>query len=139
MFKYVLLAFILIPAIEIGLFVEIGSVIGGLNTIMIIMLTGVLGAYLWKIQGFEVIQRIQNQIKQGQSPQGELIEGILILIGGLVLITPGFFTDFLGMYLLIPVIRKRIINKIRGFYYKNNQQGYSNKKQKFNRYKDIDI
>ena len=108
-----ILIFIVVPLIEILLLIEIGSRIGALNTIFIIVLTGILGASLMRHQGFTIIRNIQRDLSQGRMPTGELINGTLVLVGGIVLLTPGFFTDAVGFVLLLPPTRALILKKIQ--------------------------
>ncbi len=108
-----ILIFIVVPLIEILLLIEIGSRIGALNTIFIIVLTGILGASLMRHQGFTIIRNIQRDLSQGRMPTGELINGTLVLVGGIVLLTPGFFTDAVGFVLLLPATRALILKKIQ--------------------------
>jgi UPF0716 protein FxsA len=110
-----ILIFIVVPLIEILLLIEIGSRIGALNTIFIIVLTGILGASMMRHQGFTIIRNIQRDLSQGRMPTGELINGALVLVGGIVLLTPGFFTDAVGFVLLIPATRTLIRKKIELF------------------------
>jgi len=113
MFMRLLLIFIIVPLIEIYLLIEIGSRIGASNTILIVIITGVLGAYMMRQEGFYILRNIQNDLSQGVMPTGELISGMLVLIGGIVLLTPGFLTDTIGFIFLIPASRNFIRDKIR--------------------------
>jgi UPF0716 protein FxsA len=108
-----ILIFIIVPLIEILLLIEIGSRIGTLNTLLVIILTGILGASMMRHQGFTIIRNIQADLSQGRMPTGELINGALVLAGGIVLLTPGFFTDAVGFILLIPATREYIRRKIQ--------------------------
>jgi len=108
MFGYLVLLFTLVPAIELMLLIEIGGTIGAGNTILIIVSTGVLGAYLARLQGFLVLQKIQSDLNRGIMPNSEMIDGLMILVGGIVLLTPGFITDAFGFLLLIPWTRALI-------------------------------
>ncbi len=108
MFFYLLILFTVLPALELYVLIEVGGVIGAGNTILIIILTGVIGAYLARLQGFLTLQKIQNNVNQGQLPSEELMDGLMILVGGIVLLTPGFITDALGFLLLIPLSRNLI-------------------------------
>ena len=105
MFGYLVLLFTLVPAIELALLIEIGGAIGAGNTILIIILTGALGAYLARLQGFLILQKIQKDLNQGIMPSSEMIDGLMILVGGITLLTPGFITDAFGILLLIPWTR----------------------------------
>jgi len=108
-----ILIFIIVPLMEILLLIEIGSRIGTLNTIFIIILTGILGGSMMRYQGFTIIRNIQEDLSQGRMPTGELINGALVLVGGILLLTPGFFTDAVGFVLLIPATRGFIRKKIQ--------------------------
>jgi len=107
------LIFIIVPLMEILLLIEIGSRIGTLNTIVIILLTGILGAYMMRQQGFAILANIRGDLSQGRMPTGELINGALVLVGGILLLTPGFFTDAVGFLLLIPTTRGFVRKKIQ--------------------------
>ena len=108
-----ILIFIVVPLIEILLLIEIGSRIGAFNTILVIVLTAILGASMMRQQGFTIMRNIQRDLSQGRMPTGELINGALVLVGGIVLLTPGFFTDAMGLILLIPATRGFIRKKIQ--------------------------
>ncbi len=108
MFGYFILLFTILPAFELALLIEIGGNIGVGNTLMIIILTGVLGAYLARLQGFIVLQKIQNDLNCGIMPNSQLTDGLMILVGGIVLLTPGFITDTIGFLLLMPWTRNLI-------------------------------
>ncbi|MFC0473276.1 FxsA family protein [Halalkalibacter kiskunsagensis] len=105
MFRLLLLLIIIVPALEIAVLILSGNVIGVWPTIFLIILTGVLGAWLAKKEGLQALRLVQLQTQQGQLPSGVLLDGICILIGGVVLLTPGFITDAIGFFLLIPVTR----------------------------------
>jgi UPF0716 protein FxsA len=105
MFLKLLLLFTLIPIIELYILIEIGGLIGAPNTILIIIMTGIIGAYLARSQGLKIIQKINQSIEQGQTPAKELLEGFFILIGGFALLTPGFMTDIMGLSMLLPLTR----------------------------------
>ena len=110
MFLKLFLAFTLIPVIEIYILIEIGSRIGSIFTIILVILTGFIGAYLARIQGMHTMLRVRNSMQQGIMPENELIDALLILIAGIVLLTPGFVTDITGILLLIPKTR-HVINR----------------------------
>lgn len=96
---------IIVPALEIGLLILSGNTLGILPTILLIILTGVLGAWLAKKEGLQVLRLAQLQMQRGEMPGEAILDGICILVGGVVLLTPGFITDALGFVLLIPVTR----------------------------------
>lgn len=106
MFIRLLLLFTLVPVIELYILIEAGRQIGLGMTIAMIFLTGIAGAYLARRQGFELVSRIQNELNQDRMPTEELIDGAMILGGGLLLLTPGFATDLIGFCLLTPLTRR---------------------------------
>jgi UPF0716 protein FxsA len=108
-----ILIFIIVPLMEILLLIEIGSRIGTLNTISIIIVTGILGGYMMRHQGFAILTNIRMDLSQGRMPTGELINGALVLVGGILLLTPGFFTDAMGFVLLVPTTRGFVRKKIQ--------------------------
>ena len=101
-----LLIFVGVPVLEIAVFIQAGDLIGLWPTIAIILLTGVAGTILLRVQGFGVIRRIQEQSDQGKAPVFELFEGLCLLVAGLLLLTPGFVTDTVGFLLFLPPFRK---------------------------------
>jgi len=112
MFRFLILLFLLVPLIEIYLLIEIGSAIGAVATILLVIFTAVVGAYLLRLQGFATFRRVQANMAEGILPAQELIEGLILLIAGVLLLTPGFFTDIAGFIFLIPAARKWISLKV---------------------------
>jgi UPF0716 protein FxsA len=104
------LLFIGLPILEIFLMIKIGSKIGALNTIALIFLTAVIGVYFAKLQGIQTIKSGMVNLYQNKMPVKEILSGASIAIAALLLIIPGFFTDFFGFLLLIPLTRKIILN-----------------------------
>jgi UPF0716 protein FxsA len=104
--KYFFLLLVIVPAAEIGILLVSGQTIGVWPTILLIILTGFLGAYLAKQQGMETIRKTQDQLRRGAMPGDAILDGVSILIGGTLLLTPGFVTDILGFMLLAPPTRK---------------------------------
>ncbi|MGM0830369.1 MAG: FxsA family protein [Bacillota bacterium] len=104
--RYMLLLLIIVPAFEIGLLVLSGQAIGLVPTVLLIITTGILGAYLAKKQGMETLRKAQQDMQYGQLPGDAIIDGLCILVGGVVLLTPGFITDATGFLLLLPPTRK---------------------------------
>ena len=102
------LAFTIIPIIEIYVLIEIGSMFGVFTAVTLVILTGFLGAFLARMQGLQTLYRIQKSLHEGRMPSGELLDALLIVIAGLVLLTPGFLTDSAGFLLLIPATRNSI-------------------------------
>ena len=116
MFLRLLLLFTLVPLIELFLLVKLGTVIGIGATVLIVIFTGVLGAWLARWQGLGVLRRLTEDVNEGRLPADALIDGLLILIAGAVLLTPGLITDALGFLLLVPqgraVVRKMIAARL---------------------------
>jgi UPF0716 protein FxsA len=106
--RYVLLFLIVMPALEIAVLLLSGRTIGVWTTVMLIISTGIIGTYLAKQQGLEVLRKVQEQMKYGQIPGDALIDGMCVLVGGTMLISPGFVTDLFGLILLLPPSRKII-------------------------------
>ena len=107
-FQILFLIVLIIPFAEIYLLLQVGSIIGAFPTIFIVVFTAAVGAWLLKQQGFVTFRRFQENLAQGIVPAYEMIEGPIILLGGLLLLTPGFITDILGFFCLIPPLRKKI-------------------------------
>ncbi|MFZ1345269.1 FxsA family protein [Thiothrix eikelboomii] len=103
------LLFFVVPLIEIYLLIQVGQVIGALPTILLVIATSVLGAYLLRQQGVSALTRLQNSLRQGQLAAEEMKAGVFILLGGILLMIPGFFTDFLGLLCLLPPTRKLLM------------------------------
>jgi len=106
MFIKLLIVFTIVPVIELYVLIEAGRQIGVGATIGMIFLTGIAGAYLARSQGFNLINRIQTDLNQGRIPADEMMDGAMILAGGLLLLTPGFCTDLFGFCLLTPLTRR---------------------------------
>lgn len=100
------IAFTMIPVIEIFLLVQISSILGPLVTILLVIATGFLGANLAKIQGAQTFIRIRENMDQGIMPGDEVLDAFLILVAGILLITPGILTDIAGLLLLVPNTRQ---------------------------------
>ena len=99
------LAFTLIPLVEIYLLIKLGQNFGAITSILLVIFTGILGAYLARMEGLRTLFRIQETMREGRMPGEELLDALLIAIAGLVLITPGFITDVVGFLLLFPFTR----------------------------------
>lgn len=98
-----------LPTLEIYLLIEIGSDIGALPTVFLVVFTAVLGTYLVRRQGISTLMRVQQTLDRGEVPALELLEGAMLLFGGLLLLIPGFFTDALGFLCLVPGLRKWLL------------------------------
>ena len=105
---WLLIAFVVIPMIEIALFIQVGGAIGLPWTLMIVLLTAIIGAAMVKTQGLRTMQKIQQSFSDLQDPTEPLANGAMILISGALLLTPGFFTDTVGFALLVPGVRRTI-------------------------------
>ncbi|HEC98539.1 MAG TPA: FxsA family protein [Nitrospirae bacterium] len=116
MFFKLLVIFIVVPVIELSLLIKVGSIIGTLNTVIIVLLTAVIGAYLVKMEGLSVMYRIQKNMMEGIFPAEELIDGMMILIAGVLLLTPGFITDTIGFLMVFPGSRN-VIKRIARRYF----------------------
>lgn len=107
------LAFTVIPFLEIYLLIKIGAHLGALNTVIIVILTGFLGALLARFQGLQTMARVRQSLDRGEMPAEELLDALLILLAGIVLLTPGFLTDLAGLIILIPQTRLRFKRWLR--------------------------
>lgn len=121
MFFNLLILFTVVPIVELVLLVNIGERIGTLNTIAIVIITGVAGASFAKSQGVQVIGKIKETMAQGQLPGMPLLEGAMVLVGAAMLITPGFITDIVGLSLLFPWTRV-LYARLAGAYFKRKFQ-----------------
>lgn len=97
---------LLVPIVELTIFLILGNYIGILETLLIIIGTGIVGGILLKKQGIKAVRNVQQQLREGVMPGDAIIDGLAILIGGILLILPGFLTDILGVFILIPFTRK---------------------------------
>ena len=129
---YLLFIFILLPIIEISLFIQFGGAIGTLNTILLIFLTAVLGVYFVRLQGFSTLIRMQQEIQNQEFPVKSLFDGFIIMISGILLVIPGFFTDLIGLLGLIPITRYFIGRWIIHFFIKNRSNFAYRSKQDIN-------
>jgi len=130
-----LLLFISIPLIEIYLFIKIGSFIGAFNTISLILITAIIGIVYARYEGFNTLRSGMSQLVKNQLPVYEIVSGAALAFAALLLILPGFATDFLGFLLIFPPTRKLLFKKVRNKYPDQN-----NKKQDFinGEFEDID-
>jgi len=100
------LVFTIVPIIEVWLPIKVGRVIGALPTLAILLAISLVGAWLARSQGFRTVIAIRDELAAGRLPAAHFLDGALILAGGILLLTPGFFTDFIGLFFLIPATRK---------------------------------
>ena len=111
--------FFALPLIEIYLLIRVGGWIGALPTVFMVVFSAVLGVLLLRQQGFGVIQRVKATLERGQVPAMELLEAMLLALGGGLLLLPGFFTDLLGFLCLIPPVRRWLVRVILDRYLLN--------------------
>jgi len=100
--------FTVVPVIEIYLIIKTGQVIGPLPTVFLLLVISFAGSWLVRAQGFQTMRNIQSELAQGRLPAAQLMDGAMVLVGGVLLLTPGFFTDLLALFLLIPFTREFI-------------------------------
>ncbi len=106
---WLLLLFVVLPAAELSLLIKVGSKIGAGNTLLAILATGLLGAWLARSQGLAILAALNARMARGEPPTRELLEGALVLVAGAVLLTPGFLTDAIGLLCLLPVTRRGML------------------------------
>jgi len=120
---FLMLLFILVPIAEIYVILQVGHAIGALNTVALLVAVSFFGAWLMKREGLGTLRRAQLQIEAGYVPGTELVDGALIILGGALMLTPGFLTDIVGILLLLPpvraalrtFVRRRLIRRVRYF------------------------
>jgi len=107
-----LILFVIMPVVEMWVLIEVGSQIGALTTIGLVLLTAMLGLALLRQQGVSTLMRANQRMQSGQLPAQEMVEGIFLAVGGALLLTPGFITDAVGFACLIPGLRQIIIGRL---------------------------
>lgn len=107
-----LLLFVVVPVVEMWLLIEVGSKIGALPTIGLVLLTAMIGLALLKRQGVSTLTRANQRMAAGEMPAEEMVEGIFLAVGGALLLTPGFITDVIGFCCLIPGVRNILIGRM---------------------------
>ena len=132
MFFYLLIIFIILPIIEISIFIQVGGFVGTFNTILIIFLTAAVGVYFVRQQGLRTFQKIAVELQNQQIPVQGMFDGLVILIAGILLVTPGFLTDIIGFLGLIPQTRVFLLRIIKNLFL----QRYSNAHKQYK--KDMD-
>jgi len=108
----VLFALIAIPLIELWVLISVGAEIGALSTIVLCILTAVAGVHLLRLQGFSLLRRVDEKVSRGQAPSLEMVEGVCLSLGGVMLLFPGFVSDGIGFLLLLPWSRRWIIQRL---------------------------
>lgn len=117
MFPILVILFICVPIIEIALFIQVGDLIGLWPTIAIVLLTAFVGASLVRSQGIQTLMSVQSRLQQGELPAQQITEGVMLAVSGVLLLTPGFMTDALGMLVLLPAPRawlaKQLMQRVK--------------------------
>ena len=125
--KYLLPTFIVLPILEMYVLISVGSNIGAFNTILLVLLTALIGLALLRVQGFRTLINARNKLGMAQLPAEEMITGIFLAIGGALLLTPGFITDLVGLLCLVPVTRRFLLKialtNLTGFGVVNESKG----------------
>ena len=125
--KYLLPTFIVLPILEMYVLISVGSTIGAFNTILLVLLTALIGLALLRVQGFRTLINARNKLGMAQLPAEEMITGIFLAIGGALLLTPGFITDLFGLLCLVPVTRRFLLKialtNLTGFGVVNESKG----------------
>lgn len=112
MFPFIAVLFLLVPILEIYLLIQVGQVIGAGWTILLVVLTAVIGVWLLRIQGLSTLTRAQRKLQDNELPAREILEGMGLVVAGALLLTPGFFTDAVGFLLLFPPTRIWLVGRI---------------------------
>ncbi|TWX69293.1 FxsA family protein [Colwellia sp. C1TZA3] len=112
MFRLLFILFIIIPIIEIFVLMQVGAILGVWPTIAMVIFTAWLGAKYVRQQGISTLNSVQTKMAQGQMPSDEIVTALMLLVAGILLVTPGFVTDFLGLSLLIPAVRHTITGSV---------------------------
>lgn len=112
MFLRLLILFTLVPLLELYLLIRVGDLIGVWPTVALVVLTGALGAFLTRFEGLRVLRKVQSEFQEGRVPTAGLLDGLLIVVAGAVLLTPGLITDALGFFLLLPPGRRVVRNAV---------------------------
>jgi UPF0716 protein FxsA len=126
LFRLLIILLLTVPLLELTLLIKVGSVLGVLPTILLCIFTAVLGAALIRVQGLQTLQRVQRKLDQREIPAVDLVAGLILLISGVLLLTPGFFTDILGFLCLVPRLRETLARKVIGHLIANSERGPHN-------------
>ncbi|RHW77786.1 FxsA family protein [Colwellia sp. RSH04] len=113
MFRLLFVLFIIVPIIEITVIMQVGELLGVWPTVAIVILSAWLGAKYVRQQGIETLQSVQGKMAQGEMPSNEIVTGLMLLVAGVLLVTPGFVTDIFGLSLLIPSVRRAIAAQVQ--------------------------
>ena len=107
--RYLLPTFIALPILEMYVLIKVGGNLGALNTVLLVLLTALIGVALLRVQGFRTLMNAKNKLGMAQLPAEEIITGIFLAIGGALLLTPGFITDIFGFLCLVPFTRRILL------------------------------
>ena len=113
MFRILFALFIVVPIIEITVLMQVGALIGAWPTIAIVIISAWPGAKHVRQQGIATLQSVQTKMAQGEMPSGEIVTGLMLLVAGVLLVTPGFVTDAFGLLLLVPSVRQALANSVQ--------------------------
>ena len=137
-FPLLVALFIAIPLLEIFLFIKVGSAIGALPTVVLVVVTALIGVALLRAQGLQTMSKFQQQVASGEMPANTMLEGAALLFGGALLLTPGFLTDTIGFLCLIPISRQILIGwLVRNMAVKSSFTTYTS--QSYGRRQDPDV
>ena len=135
-FSKLVLALTVVPIVELFILVKLAGAINWLPTILLVIVTGVSGAYLAKQQGKEILNKIQMELSSGNMPGDSLLNGLSVLVGGVLLLTPGILTDITGFLLIVPISRimfiKFLKSKFKGMINTGNSNFVYIKKDDYN-------
>ncbi len=107
--RFLVLLFIVVPIVEMWILIEVGSAIGALSTIALVFLTAAVGLALLRQQGINTLLKVNSRMERGELPAAEILEGVMLAVGGALLLTPGFITDVIGFCCLLPFTRKSLV------------------------------
>lgn len=110
--RFIILLLALVPLVELYVLLRVGTAIGALPTIFLVVFTAILGALLVRVQGVATVLRVRKHLEAGELPAQELLEGIILLLAGLLLLVPGLLTDALGFLLLVPRLRRALAKNL---------------------------
>lgn len=113
MFRALFALFIIVPIIEISVLMQVGALIGAWPTVAIVVISAWLGAKYVRQQGLATLQSVQSKMAQGEMPSSEIVTGLMLLVAGVLLVTPGFVTDIFGLLLLVPSVRQALARSVQ--------------------------
>ncbi len=112
MMRFLFLLFVLTPLLELYLLIEVGGQIGGLATIFLCLATAAFGGFLVRLQGIQTLLSARGEMTRGQVPAESALHGLMLVVSGILLLTPGFFTDSIGFILLVPALRRWLVGRL---------------------------